>query len=227
MSTRTLTTTLPTGTLYVSGTVNGVATTWTNTSGQTWETVAERSPNDVYVVALTIISASGASSKTEFTLFYGLHLITDRTNADVQYVQALAKKIREQTATEEELANWNGAALKGAYNHTDFNRVGAAIQFLESRFLEHGYVVSVDPKTDWKEEDIPTEKETAHYLEQVRILREMLSLLPTTPIVPNDMDGFTFEEANDIEKILEDINFLLTNAAQAWLYSGEVFSGEV
>ena len=44
MSTQKLTTTLPADTLYVSGTVNGVSTTWTNTAGQTWETVAERSP---------------------------------------------------------------------------------------------------------------------------------------------------------------------------------------
>ena len=32
---------------------------------------------------------------------------------------------------------------------------------------------------------------------------------------------------NDIEKILEDIDVLLTNSAQAWFYSGELFSGEV
>ena len=82
MSTRTLTTTLPSGTLYVSGTVNGVSTTWTNTEGNTWETVAERSPQDVYVVALTIINQLGTATETTFTLYYGLHLVTDRTAAD-------------------------------------------------------------------------------------------------------------------------------------------------
>jgi hypothetical protein len=154
-------------------------------------------------------------------------LLTDRTQQDVNYVKQLIAKIVAGTATKLELAEWNSATLKGAYNYTDFNRVGVATRHLEIRFLEYGYVVSVDPKTNWKEEDIPTEEETAHYLEQVRILREMLSLLPTTPTVPNDMDGFTFEEANNIEKILEDIDFLLTNAAKAWFYSGDVFSGEV
>lgn len=227
MSTRTLTTTLPSDTLYVSGTVNGVSTTWTNTEGQTWETVAERSASDVYVVELVIINAFGTSSEAKFTLYYGLHLITDRVNADVQYVQNLANKIKGNTATEEELSEWNSASLKGAYNYTDFNRVGAAIKYLESRFLEYGYIVSVDPKTDWKENEVPTEKETLHYLEQVKILRKMIPLLLTTPAVPVDMDGFTFEEANSIEKILEDIDFLLTNIAASWVYSGEVYSGEV
>jgi hypothetical protein len=42
-----------------------------------------------------------------------------------------------------------------------------------------------------------------------------------------DMEGLTYEEANNIEKILEDINLLLTRCAQAWYYSEDVFSGEV
>lgn len=40
MSTRTLSVSLPSDALYVSGTVNDVAVTWTNTEGNTWEAVA-------------------------------------------------------------------------------------------------------------------------------------------------------------------------------------------
>ena len=45
MSTRTLSVSLPSDALYVSGTVNDVAVTWTHTEGNTWEAVAgEQSP---------------------------------------------------------------------------------------------------------------------------------------------------------------------------------------
>lgn len=227
MSTRTLTTTLPSDTLYVSGTVNGVATTWTNTEGQTWETVAERSNTDVYVVALTIINTVGAATETEFTLYYGLHLVTDRVQSDVDYVRALAAKIRLGTATSGELAEWNAAELRGCYNHTDLNRVGAAMQYVADRFVSFGYDVKITPKVDWMEGGVPTTPDLDLYLANLSSLRSVIAVMQTTPSVPAGMDRLTYVEANNIEKILEDIDLLLTNSAQVWYYSGDVFSGEV
>lgn len=227
MSTRTLTTTLPSDTLYVSGTVNGVSTTWTNTEGQTWETVAERSEMDVYVVVLTIINSLGTASETQFTLYYGLHLVTDRTRADVTYVQTLAKKIKNGTATEDELAEWNASGLKGSYNASDLNRVGAAMQYVADRLVAFGYAVSIDPKLDWTSGDWPTPETMGTYLADLEELRSKFAMMQTTPTVPEDMEQLTYTEANNIEKILESIDILLTRASQAWFYSGDLFSGEV
>ena len=212
MSTRTLTTTLPSGTLYVSGTVNGVATTWTNTEGNTWETVAERSPQDVYVVAMTIINQSGVTTETTFTLYYGLHLITDRTKADVI----------------------NGAE-KGSYTASDLNRVGAAMNYVADRLKAQGYDPHISPKTDWKDGDWVTPAAQAVYLGDLVELRKQFALYETTPEVPprilataiNSNDGLTYTWANDIEQILMDIDVLLTNIAAGWLYSGDIYSGEV
>lgn len=227
MSSRTLTATLPSDTLYVSGTVNGVSTTWTNTSGQTWETVAERSDNDVYVVDLTIINAVGTVTETGFTLYYGLHLITDRTQDDVVYVQTLAAKIRAGTATEEELAEWNESSLKGSYNHTDLNRVGAAMKYVSDRLISFGYDAAILPKMDWMETDIPAVSDMDLYLSNLAVLRSSFAMMQSTPEIPTDMNGLTYAEANNIEKILEDIDLLLTNISKAWAYSVEVYSGEV
>lgn len=203
MSTRTLTTTLPTDTLYVSGTVNGVATTWTNTAGQTWETVAERSDNDVYVVALTIINSVGTTTQTTFTLYYGLHLVTDRTQADV-----------------------NAGNEKGSYNASDLNRVGAAMNYVADRLRYFGYNPAVSPKTDWTDENWMAPFYVDQYLSDLAELRRQFAMMQSTPSVPDDMVRLTYQEANNIEKILEDIDLLLTNAAKAWFFSGEVFSGE-
>ena len=212
MSTRTLTTTLPSGTLYVSGTVNGVATTWTNTEGNTWETVAERSPQDVYVVAMTIINQSGVTTETTFTLYYGLHLITDRTKSDVL----------------------NGTD-KGSYKASDLNRVGAAMNYVADRLKAQGYDPHISPKTDWKDGDWVTPAAQAVYLGDLVELRKQFALYETTPEVPprilataiNSNDGLTYTWANDIEQILMDIDVLLTNIAAGWLYSGDIYSGEV
>ena len=212
MSTQTLTTTLPADTLYVSGTVNGVSTTWTNIAGQTWETVAERSPQDVYVVALTIINQSGATTETSFILYYGLHLVTDRTSYDVA-----------------------DANEKGTYRASDMNRVGAAMNYVADRLKAHGYDPHISPKTDWQDGEWVTPAAQAVYLGDLAELRKQFTLLYSTPEVPprilatgiNTNDGLTHTWANDIEKILEDIDLLLTNAEQAWFYSGDLFSGEV
>ena len=68
-------------------------------------------------------------------------LITDRTQADVSRVQELASKIRSGTASESELAEFNSAAMKGAYNHTDLNRVTAAMESLKAKIESYGYSV--------------------------------------------------------------------------------------
>ena len=156
-----------------------------------------------------------------------MQLVTDRSREDVTYVQTLVAKICNGTATEAELAQWNGAALKGSYNATDFNRVGAAMQAVANRFNSFGYVVSVSPKVNWTETDVPNTAEIALYLSDLATLRGVLVVMRSTPVVPADMEGLTYEEANNIEKILEDINLLLTSCAQAWYYSEDVFSGEV
>lgn len=204
MSTRTLTTILPSGTIYVSGTVNGVSTTWTNTDGNTWETVAERSPNDVYVVDITIINQLGTSTETTFTMYYGLHLVTDRTNADV--------------AARNE---------KGTYNASDLNRVGAAMNYVSDMLHAAGYDPHISPKTNWSETDLPTADTMTRYLADLAELRSQFTQTQNTPGVPTTMENLTWREANDIERILQDICAMLTNISAAWFYSGELYSGEV
>lgn len=68
-------------------------------------------------------------------------LVTDRTQADVNRVKQIAEKIKNGTASESELAEFNSAAMKGAYNHTDLNRVTAAMEALKAKLEGYGYVV--------------------------------------------------------------------------------------
>ena len=224
--TQTISATLPVSTVYVSGTVNDVAVTWTNVGGEIWEAVADRAEDDIYVVALTIVSASGQSTNTSFTLYYGLlNLITDRTQTDVDYVIRLSQK-GWSGMTAEEKAEWE-SDLKGAYNASDLNRVGNAVNYVAGRLEDAGYTVSVNPKIDWLESDVPTESSMEQYLKNVETIRNTLTVPSNTPNVPDDMEGLTYEEANDIERILLAVDALITNMINAYFYSNEIVCGEV
>lgn len=218
---------LPAATLYVSGTVNGTAVTWTNTEGNTWQAQAARAADDIYLVELTIIGSTGSTTTASMTLYYGLlNLITDRTQGDVSRVTALAAKVSAGTATEAEKTEWF-TDLKGAYNASDLNRVGAAVAYVAGRLTGYGYSVTVSPRQDWQDSDIPTPESMTAYLADVAALRAVLTVAADTPEVPKDMERLTWQEANDIEQILVDVDELLTRMAAAWFYSGEIYAGEV
>lgn len=204
MSAQVLSVSLPSEIIYVSGTVNGTAYTWTLIEGA-WTATVDRAADDTYHVALTAVTAAGTSTNFELTLYYGLlTLITDRTAEDVA----------NKTA-------------KGFYNASDLNRVEAAVQYVAERFAEQGYTVTVSPKKDWLASDIPTASELETYRQNIATLRALLAVMPTTPEAPDSMAGLTYTEANSIEQILLDLDALLTNAAAAWYQSGELFAGEV
>lgn len=152
-------------------------------------------------------------------------LITDRTASDVRRWEELnAKAFSDMTA--EEQAEWL-AGMKGAYNTADLNRVGKAVAYIAQRLQAAGNDIEVSPKTDWTRKDIPSPAQMVHYLEQIQKVRDVLAVYQTTPAVPADMEGLTHSEANDIEKILLDVDELITNMIAAYYYSGELYGGEV
>ena len=115
----------------------------------------------------------------------------------------------------------------GSYYYTDLNRVGDALLYLGELLRKYGYIVNICPKRDWVMEDKPTPESMTNYLGCVSSIRAVMTVFPTTPHVPPDMEYLTYQEANDIEKILFDIEQLINNMQSAWFYSGEIYSGEV
>lgn len=59
-------------------------------------------------------------------------LIFDRTAADTAKLQALEAAAMVRTLTDEELAEWNAAVVRGAYNAEDLNRIGTAVVFADA-----------------------------------------------------------------------------------------------
>ncbi len=195
---------LASNTLYVSGTINGVDKVWTREEGDWWSTTADRADDGVYRVALSIVYGDGKTASDSVTLYYGLVLVTDRTQQDVT----------------------NGTQ-KGSYNASDLNRVGSAMDYLRDRFNANGYHIQINPKTTWREIDVPTQSDMTLYLGDLGTLKSAIALPVYTPEAPASMEYLTFTKANDIERILEVIDAMITLMVNAYWYSGELYSGEV
>lgn len=154
-----------------------------------------------------------------------LELITDRTQQDVARLQALAQK-GFANMTDTERAEWL-APSKGAYNVSDLNRVEEAVAYLHSRLNAYGYPVVIEPVRKWTANDVPTARDMARYIVNVKSIRKAFVTLPTTPAVPESMNGMTYAEANAIEQILTDVDRLLHNTITSFTHSGEFYGGEL
>lgn len=134
------------------------------------------------------------------------NLVFDRTALDVQRLHDVTSRLVSGTATAEDRAAWL-AGMKGSYNYTDLNRVGAAVGYLTTLLYSLGYNVPTLPVTDWQEGDIPFSAQMEQYLNNVKTLRACLPYV--APDAPADMLGLTFQEANDIEEILRALGRVL------------------
>lgn len=210
----------------VTGKVNGVTTIWTPLGNNEWQTVAAVADDGIYYVELEITDSTGLTTEAKVTLYYGIQLVTNRTQADVDRVVTLRKKWMNGTITAEE-KNEYLAGMKGAYNATDLNRVGAAMEYIAGKLFDAGYGSDLKVKQDWKMSDVPSETNLRYYLESVNSLRAWFVTKETTPDTPPDMERLTYIEANNIEQILMDLDFLITQMIQSYIYSGDVYVGEV
>lgn len=115
---------------------------------------------------------------------------------------------------------------KGYYNATDLNRVGAAVKYIAEWFTGYGYAVAVSPKADWSESDTPTASQMETYRLNIVNLRTVIAVMASTPETPETMRALDYVKANDIERILQDLDTLITNMSQAWFFSGDLYAGE-
>lgn len=154
------------------------------------------------------------------------NLITDRTISDIEAVRELTAAIKAGTATEEQVSQYVNELQKGAYTHLDLNRVEEAVSYIAGRLNELGYLSPIPYAESWEVTDKPNVNDFARYFNNVKILRDAIAVWSGTPETPNSVVGFDFNKANDLEQILVDIDLALNRMSDAWLYSGDLYSGE-
>ena len=115
----------------------------------------------------------------------------------------------------------------GHYDITDLNRVGEAMYYIAGRLRSCGWDIEVSPRTDWVWTDQATPAAAQRYLNNLRKIRKALVLFATTPEVPTGDRPFNAQEANDIEKILVDVEDMVERTMASWYYCGDLYAGEV
>lgn len=144
-----------------------------------------------------------------------MNLITNRTAQYLQLSKSLNKKAHaEMTSTEK--AEYNNSI--GSYRHTDMNRVGDACAELYQLLTSAGYEVSGYSalKTDWTDEDTPSWADLQKYLATVASIK---AVLPTQTPIPTTMRKLTINGANNIEKLLNEVDSIFYKMKSVYLFS--------
>ena len=162
-----------------------------------------------------------------------MNLITDRTPNDVERWKLLRDK-GWAGMTDNERREWLGeisttpSAAKGMYTHNDLNRVEKAVEELYKRLVDlSNRDLSLVVKTDWTYKDAIWRDDVVRYFGNIEKLLERVIPYPTTPTAPKITTKMDYAVANDIEKILVDIDDITMRRIDARCYAGEIFLGEV
>lgn len=149
-------------------------------------------------------------------------LITDRNASDVLDLANLLS-IPYEKWTEEQKEKFGLGNSKGAYNASDLNRVGAAVNYVAGLLTDWGYPYYPDMRTDWAADDYFYAADLRNYLAAVEGLRQRLAARESTPLTPDEVRNH--QQANDIEKIIEDVHLLLQNMIAELPYADMIYSG--
>ena len=118
--------------------------------------------------------------------------------------------------TQKDVANGTG---KGYYNYTDLNRVNAAAAYLVEELEGAGYAVpGFSAQQEWGMSSIPTEAKMNDYLNNLRAIRSVLSV--NTVSLPDSMNFLGYKGANNIERVLVDVEKQLITLRDIFLRSG-------
>lgn len=162
-----------------------------------------------------------------------LNLIYDRTKSD----ETASAAIRKSYQT---LGNWSGltdterAQLeRGTLTYNTLNRVESAVKTLAAALTAAGYPVEIAPvlkgskseDREWQEGDIVRRAQWTTYLDNVRRLRDAYYTLAETGQLPKPEDKLGYVGANNIEKVLADIDLLLDGMKSIYRRAGTFTAG--
>lgn len=115
---------------------------------------------------------------------------------------------------------------KGNYNASDLNRVESWCEYLKNMLIENGYYVDIQTKTDWK---IGFGENMQSNIDRIKNnvdkLKNAFYVLKTTPTIEKNKTSLNYIDANNIEKVLFDIDYLIKKMEESFRYSNTFYSG--
>lgn len=112
---------------------------------------------------------------------------------------------------------------KGYYNYTDLNRIETWCEYLANLLNSYSYPVSITIKKNWNMSDLPNVNDMERIRSNINAIKTAFHAYTD---VPENLNYMTIEKANDIEKILSEIDFLTKNMISSFRYSNTFNSGE-
>lgn len=122
-------------------------------------------------------------------------------------------------------ADIDNRTTKGHYNYIDLIRVEEWCEYLSSSLNSYGYTNNITVKTDWTREDFPGTTEIERIRSNVNDLKIAYTVMSTTPDLPSTLNNNDITKANAIEKILYDIDKLITYMEGYFLVCGTFKAG--
>lgn len=151
-------------------------------------------------------------------------LVTDRTQADVNYAESLYKKLWSDL-TEQEKADFN-AGLKGSYKASDLNRVGTALITVRDRLRTHGIDVPADVREDYAADEVLDKAVMDAYIKSANAVHDAVE--NSAPQPPAEIDGLDWAGANNIEKTIIAVDDVLESREIGWIYAdAELYAGDM
>lgn len=118
------------------------------------------------------------------------------------------------------------ASAETYYNVSDLNRVETATKLIGEYMNKAGYTVSIREKStgQWTIKDIPTDMEMDRYLSNLINIRKQMNKIKEP--LPSSMSTLTYEDANNIERLLKEVETTLTKMITSYRRTGITISGE-
>lgn len=116
---------------------------------------------------------------------------------------------------------------RGTYNASDLNRVASAAKTIHDMLHLLGYNSTPEiPAKTWEINEIPGVSALAAHHNAV-IGQDVLHYAAKKHPLPESLQNLNYEGANNIERFLRDTYYAAKRIPEAYVYSGEVFGGEI
>ncbi|MCI9085771.1 MAG: hypothetical protein HFE51_05035 [Clostridia bacterium] len=149
-------------------------------------------------------------------------MVIDRTQADVEAAKMLLAKVQsgQMLTTAEKVA-----IERGTCTITMLNRVESKQKELAELLNEHYYMVSIVNKINWRYKDIFTYQDHKRLLSNLDKLQQAFFVYTNTPQTPTYL--YNYLNANNIEKILVDVESMLDDMINRFRECNTFYCGEV
>ena len=155
-------------------------------------------------------------------------LVYDRLQSDVIKARNLREKVQSGATLTQQEWDLYFAGLKGAYNgFNDLDRVEKCTIDITERLNNYGYHFTINAKDNWTLDEEINIDDINRVKNNLQKIKDNFYVLINTPEIPSiEKTSINYIDANNIEKILFDINILIGRMEEGIRYCNCMYAGD-